>query len=532
MKNEKLVKLLQHLPHAPGVYLHLDAGGRLLYVGKARDLKKRVSSYFHGDKDPKTALLVEKIAEFSTIVTGSETEALLLEDSLIKKHKPPYNIDLKDDKNYPYLKLTAEKYPRLIIARRRLSDGSKYFGPYAGSVRDALRAVQSIFSLRRCRQLGKKPCLYFQIGQCLAPCAGGREEQYQKEIGALTDFLRGDYAGLAAELKTRMDAAAQALDYERAAQCRDKLRSLDRIMVKQNVIAPDNVFRDVWGFAAGQNIQAAVLLRMQYGRIIGSRSFSAVSRQGLTEDARERLLLSFYAQDAAPAEIILPADLPLAVFTGWAQERAARVWQPQSGFRYDLMQMGIYNARKHLQEKLMSRLRAESPAAGLKRLQEILQLEALPRRIECYDISHIQGSETVASMAVLIDGLPDKSEYRKYIIDQAEPNDFASMEEVLTRRCMRLPEWGAPDLLVVDGGKGQLSVAVRVCKNMGVNIPLCALAKREEEVFIPRRSDPLVIPRRDAGLRLLQTVRDEAHRFAVSFHRQRRSKRTLKESDR
>jgi excinuclease ABC subunit C len=230
-----------------------------------------------------------------------------------------------------------------------------------------------------------------------------------------------------------------------------------------------------------------------------------------------------------PAEIILPADYACAAFTDWAGARQSRVWQPQSGFRFDFVQMGVYNARKYLQERIMEQLREASPADGLKRLQEILALETLPRRIECYDISHIQGSETVASQAVLLDGVPGKSEYRKYIINQDHPDDFASMEEVLTRRCMRLDDSNRPDLVVIDGGKGQLGVAVRVWKNFNLTIPLCALAKREEEIFVPRRSEPLVLPRRDAGLRLLQTVRDEAHRFAVSFHRLRRKKRTLTE---
>ncbi|MDR2432105.1 MAG: excinuclease ABC subunit UvrC [Candidatus Margulisbacteria bacterium] len=527
MKNEKLTKLLANLPDKPGVYMHYDAQGRLLYVGKALDLKKRIASYFHGEKDPKTAALVAKIAEVSTIVTRSEAEALLLEDSLIKKHQPPYNIDLKDNKNYPYLKLTAEKYPRLVIARQRNKDGGRYFGPYAGSVRDALRAVQGIFSLRRCKTLGKKPCLYAQIGQCLAPCAGGYEERYQKEIAALADFLRGDFSGLSAELEKQMAEASRELNYEKAAQCRDKLRALEKIMVTQSVVAPDNIFRDVWGFAAGQNIWAAVLLRIQHGRISGSHSFSALNRRGIAEDERERLLLNFYAAETAPEEIILPADTAFAAFHEWAESRTVRIWQPQSGFRHDFVRMGVYNARKYLQERIMGQLKEDAPAAGLKRLQEILGLEAPPRRIECFDISHIQGSETVAAQAVLIDGRPGKSEYRKYIIDQAKPDDFASMEEALARRMMRIPEWPAPDLLVIDGGKGQLGVAQRVLKNMRQHIPLCALAKREEEIFIPRRGEPLVLPRRDSGLRLLMAVRDEAHRFAVTFHRKRRSKRTL-----
>ncbi|GBR76490.1 excinuclease ABC subunit C [Candidatus Termititenax persephonae] len=522
-----IAKLLKNLPAQPGVYLHLDAKGRLLYVGKAKNLKKRVSSYFHGAKDAKTAALAAKIAEVSTIVTQSETEALLLEDSLIKKHKPPYNIDLKDDKRYPYLKLTAEKYPRLIIARQRFSDGGKYFGPYAGSVRDALRAVQGIFGLRRCKTLGKKTCLYCQIGQCLAPCTGERDTAYQKETAALTDFLRGDYGTLSADLQARMAEAAQVMDYEGAAHCRDKLQALDRVMTTQTVVAPDQLSRDVWGFAAGQNIWAAVLLRTQNGRIIGSRSFSASSARALTDDALERLLLRFYDEEPVPTEIILPPDGALGLPADWADARQVKIWRPQSGFRHDFVRMGIYNARKYLQERIMSQLREASPADGLKRLQEILKMEALPRRIECYDISHIQGSETVASQAVLIDGLPGKSEYRKYIINQDHPDDFASMEEVLTRRCMRLDDGNRPDLVVIDGGKGQLGVAVRVWQNFQLSIPLCALAKREEEVFVPRRSEPLVLPRRDAGLRLLQTVRDEAHRFAVSFHRLRRKKRTL-----
>lgn len=527
-----LAETIALLPEKPGVYQYYDKQGKLLYVGKAINLKKRVASYFveRKDRDPKTAMLVTQIASLSTIVTTSEAEALLLEDSLIKKHQPPYNIDLKDNKNYPYFRLALnEKYPRLTIVRKRAKDGAKYFGPYPGSLRDTLKTINQLFKLCKCKKPMQKKCLYQQLGQCLAPCQNNIAELYAKEVEKVSTFLDGGYEKLIDQLTKEMQILSKELNFEEAAQIRDKLKTLERIASKQAVIAPDKIRRDIWYFTHNERLAVGTVIVMEFGRIISVQSFygkifATITDNGSTKngeaivewsaglyrDERERLLANYYNEHERPTEIILPEDY-------------------RSGFRYELLQIARRNALKALQDRMLEELSDRSPAKGLQRLQEILNLDKLPERIDCFDISHIQGSETVASMSVFRNGLPDKNSYRRYILTQTSPDDFASMQEVLSRRYLKVAtgETERPDFILIDGGKGQLAIASRVLATLNLSLPHISLAKEQEEIFFPGRKNALSLKRADPGLRILQQLRDEAHRFAVSFHRLRRKKRML-----
>ena len=381
------------LPESAGVYQYYDAAGQLLYVGKAINLKKRVSSYFskREDRDSKTIALVEKITNISTIVTTNETEALLLEDSLIKKHQPPYNIDLKDNKHYPYFRLSLqEEYPRLTIVRQRSRDGASYFGPYPGSIREALKTINQVFKLCKCKKPMQKKCLYQQLGQCLAPCQGDREELYQIEVKKVIAFLRGGYEEVITTLQQEMNTHANNMQYEAAATVRDKIQAIERIANKQTVIAPDKIRRDIWYFTNNESIAVGTVIVMEFGRIIAVQHYYGSCVSALDEDYPKRFIVSYYLEHDKPTETITPEDY-------------------KSGFRYELIQIARRNCLKALQERMLENLRDHSPVKGLQRLQNIVSLEKLPERIDCFDISHIQGSETVASMSVFRNGLPDKS---------------------------------------------------------------------------------------------------------------------------
>ncbi len=516
-----LAETIARLPEKPGVYQYYDQKGTLLYIGKALNLKKRVSSYFleRNNRDIKTSILVEQIHSVSTIVTNTEGEALLLEDSLIKKHQPPYNIDLKDNKNYPYFRLsTNEQYPRLTIVRTRIRDGAKYFGPYPGSMREALKTINQIFKLCKCRptrtlpakERRAKSCLYQQLNQCLAPCQKNCTELYVSEVKKVITFLEGGYEELIEALTKEMELLSKNLRFEEAALLRDKLKTLKHIASKQSVITPDKTRRDIWYFAHNEAIAVGTVIIMEHGRIIAVQHFYGKVGLGVEDDYAERFILSYYTEHEKPTEVILPNDY-------------------KSGFRYELLQIARRNALKALQDRMLENLTDRSPAKGLQRLQEILNLEKIPERIDCFDISHIQGSETVASMSVFRNGLPDKTAYRRYILEQNSPDDFASMQEVLSRRFLKVATGEAerPDIILIDGGKGQLAIAIRVLETLGLLIPLISIAKAQEEIFFPGRKNPLILKRTDPGLRLLQRLRDEAHRFAISFHRLRRKKRML-----
>lgn len=526
--------LIKNFPSVPGVYLYQDKSGKVIYIGKAKNLKKRVSSYFNKQQlDPKTKLLVSKINNISSIVTNSEAEALLLEDSLIKKYKPKYNIDLKDDKRFPYFCLDlTQQYPRLNIVRQRKKDKAKYFGPYAGSITDTLKVIEKVFRLRKCKNINKKGCLYLQLGQCLGPCQSNDQQAYNSEVKGLISFLSGNFQALLEQIKSEMNKASQNEEYEKAAVLRDKLEYLTKVSEKQTVVAPDLAKRDIWNFANNDKYFVAQVLMMQNGRITGSKSFSMINDQNIDGDFPERTILNFYQTEGVPQEIIAPPELELAALKEWLENNNTKLLQPGQGFRAGLLKLARKNVLKIIQDKMLASLKENKSLVQLKALQSILGLDVLPARIECFDISNIQGHDTVAAMTVFANGFPDKNQYRRFHLEQEAPNDFAAMEQVLNRRYYKVMtgEAVSPALIVIDGGKGQLNIAAQVLKKYQLKIPVIGLAKKNEEIFLPGRMNPLTLKRSSPALKLIQSIRDEAHRFAINFHRQKRSKRFFSSS--
>ena len=550
---ETLEDRIKDLPESPGVYLMKNAGGKIIYVGKAVNLKNRVRSYFssqHADS-PKTRALVSHIRDLEFIITDNEIEALILESNLIKAHKPKYNIRLTDDKNYPYLRVTVqEPYPRVEIARSRKKDGARYFGPYTntGYVNETLRLLKKIFPVRSCKQTTfarqARPCLNAHIERCAAPCCGRiSQEDYRKMIDEVVLFLEGKQEALIKALKKRMGEAADQLDFEKAAELRDQLSAIEKIIARQKIVTGSFADFDVVNLARGANITCVQIFFVRGGKLLGRDHFIMEGTEG-TETGE--ILASFIQQyydrvDYLPPEILLPERLEDAeVLENWLTgKKGARVRfrTPQKGEKQALLEMVGKNAAESLQHELKTKARQEDAAGGV--LSELPALLGLDRdkeisRIECYDISHIQGAETVASMVVFEEGKARPSQYRRFKIRTVEgPDDFASMAEVIERRFMKADAGGEkfgilPDLVVIDGGKGQLSAARQAMTRLGYDdIPAAALAKENEWIFLEHSPDPLILPRDSQALYLLQRIRDEAHRFAVTYHRLLRGKRNL-----
>jgi excinuclease ABC subunit C len=543
---------LESLPAAPGVYQHKDSAGKVLYVGKAKNLRSRVRQYFQRSRpvDPRMERMLAQAVDLEIIVTESEVEALILEANLIKRLKPRYNVNLKDDKSYPYIVITHEPYPRVFITRRVIRDGSRYFGPYTDvkNVRAALKAIRDIFQIRSCNyfiddeaiQRRKfKVCLDYHIKKCEGPCEGlVSEEHYNGMIEQVAALLRGRTESLIRSLSAEMDAAAGSLQFEQAATLRDRIKGLQAYSQRQQASDLDETDRDIVGFAAEANDACGVIFRLREGKVIGRQHYymGGVLERPEAEILEALLQRTYLDSDDVPREILLPGppEDPAAMAAWLSGRRGESVelrW-PLEGEEAKLVRLSQTNARFLLDELKVQKLkRAESVPHALGSLQRDLALAGLPRRIECFDISNIQGTETVATMVVFVDGKPRKSEYRKFKIRSADgPDDFASMREVIGRRYRRLlDEQGTfPDLIMVDGGKGQLSAALEVLRELGLrDQSVIGLAKRLEEVFVPGRSEPALLPKASTSLRLLQQVRDEAHRFAVTYHRSLRSKRTL-----
>jgi len=543
---------LESLPQGPGVYQHKDASGKVLYVGKAKNLRSRVRQYFQKSRslDPRMERMLEQAVDLEIIVTESEVEALILEANLIKRLKPRYNVNLKDDKSYPYIVITHEPFPRVFITRRVIRDGSRYFGPYTDvkNIRAALKAIRDIFPIRSCNyfiddeaiQRRKfKVCLDYHIKKCEGPCEGLVSEQhYQGMIEQVAALLRGRTESLMRKLSAEMEEAASSLKFEQAATLRDRIRGLQAYSQRQQASDLDDTDRDIIGYAAEANDACGVIFRLREGKVIGRQHYymGGVQDRPGAEILEALLQRTYLDSEDLPREILLPGppEDPAALGTWLSGRRGEPVqlrW-PSEGEEAKLVRLSQTNARFLLDELKVQKLkRAESVPHALGSLQQDLGLAELPRRIESFDISTIQGSETVASMVVFVDGKPRKSEYRKFKIRTTDgPDDFAGMREVVGRRYRRvLEEQGTPpDLIMVDGGKGQLSAAVEVLRELGlVNQPIIGLAKRLEEVFAPGHSEPQMLPKASTSLRLLQQVRDEAHRFAITYHRSLRSKRTL-----
>ena len=543
---------LANLPTKPGVYIFKNDAAKVLYVGKAKNLRNRIRSYLQKSRplDPRMQIMVKKISDLEFIVTDSEVEALILEANLIKKHKPRYNVNLKDDKSFPYIRITNEDFPRVFPTRKVIRDGSYYFGPYTNvkDMRFALTTLSRLFAVRSCKYdlnpetVAKKKvklCLDYYIFKCKGPCQGMQNKQeYGQIIGQIKQFLKGKTDGILSDLKSEMDRFARAQKYEEAARVRDKIEILEKYRYNQKVVLSDHKDRDIFALAREDDDACAVIFKLREGKIIGRIHYylSGVLHKK-QDDILEHFVNQYYNNtDEIPIEVFLPFALErLSVISKWLSQRIDRDVQiviPKIGEKKKLLEMCTKNAHYLLAELKLQKLKGrESAPYILKALQRDLKLSHPPKRIECFDISNIQGSDPVASMVCFIDGKPQKSEYRKFRIQsKSTPDDFAMMREVIKRRYQRVlsEKKDLPDLIVVDGGKGQLSSAVSVLRKLGVGrLPIIGLAKRLEEIFIPGYTAAQMLPKTSSSLKLLQQLRDEAHRFAVSFHRTRRSKRTL-----
>lgn len=550
--NAKIEAKLKTLPDKPGVYQFANNNGKVIYVGKAINLKHRVRSYFQSNiSSPKTIALVKKIDDLEVIVTDNEIEALVLENNLIKKFKPRYNVNLKDDKSFPFIKVTNEPYPRIFPTRRIIKDGSRYFGPYTEvkNMKTSLRMINQVFRIRSCKlditqknidNKKFKVCLDYHIKKCDGPCEGLISEiNYNEMVNEAVKVLRGKTDDLIKDLNKKMNSYVEALEFERAAELRDKIDHLTTISSKQKVVINDFEDKDIITLAYEGKDSACSVFNIRNGKLVGKKQLRLSIEDGEEEESIYSAAIKFYYGDFVeiPDEIVMdiqPEDLQ--ALTDWLSSRSEKKVKfvfPQRGNLKSLVKMCKENSILQLKEIQLQKMKKEGYVPySISALKRDLRLKNLPKKIECFDISNLQGSDTVASMVVFEDGKPKKSQYRKFIINSVDgPDDFSSMREVIKRRYSRLKEEKGivPDLIMVDGGKGQLSSAIEVLNEMEFsNYNIIGLAKRLEEVFLPGMSEPVSIPKTSSGLRLLQQIRDEAHRFAITFHRLRRSKRTIK----
>ncbi len=556
--SNRLKQKLAQLPTSPGVYLMRDAVGKVIYVGKAAVLKNRVRSYFHAPSGlaEKTRRLVREIADFEVIQTATEAEAFLLEDALIKKHQPRFNIRLRDDKRYPYLKITNEAYPRVMIVRRRARDGARYFGPYTNvkAMRATLKLAQKLFPIRTCNlalplKKPRRPCLNYYIGRCLAPCAGlVSEAEYRNAVNGAAMLFEGRITGLVRDLRRRMQAAAAAEKFEQAAHIRDQIAFLNRALERQTAALSDTIDRDAIGIAIDGPRACAEVFFVRGGRLSGRETFHLRTPEDPAEPEVVSAFLSQYyaAAGTVPKEVLLsvhPEDAAgIADWLTALRGNKVRLLVPQRGEKRRLVEMACENARYSLKrEQVTAALVGEEASDALAELAEVLALSTFPQRIEAYDISNTQGGEATGSMVVFEDGRPRRDAYRRFKVHLAgKPNDYAMMREVLHRRFRRgLAELHDPtvshgkfsefpDLLLIDGGKGQLRVALAVLDELELDgIEAIGLAKKHEEIYRPGESSPLRLPPESKALLLLRHIRDEAHRFAITYHRKLRGKRSL-----
>ena len=538
----KIQEQLKLLPTNPGVYLMKNEQAKIIYVGKAINLKNRVKSYFQSSKNhsPKVKSMVEKISDFEYIITANEIEALILECNLIKKYRPKYNISLRDDKTYPYIKVTLnEDYPTVSITRKIFKDGAKYFGPYtsAGAVHEVLNLLKKLFQIRSCRQMNtKRPCLEFHIKRCLAPCTGRvAKSEYREMIKSLCLFLEGRNEVVLKELTSRMQIAAENFQFELAAKLRDQVLAIEKISAKQNIIIGSSD-QDIIGLARKADEACIQIFFIRSGKMIGRDHFLLNGTEDETDSALLNAFLEQYYNKATfiPKEILLPAEIENEeILSAWlSQKKNAKVsfGLPQRGVKKEMVLMANDNAVVVLEEQMIKNSAGlEQTVGAMKDLGRYLRMEKELKRIECFDISHIQGSETVASMVVFSNGAPDKQEYRRYKLKSVEgkPDDFKSMQEVVGRR-YRQSDGIMPDLIIIDGGKGQLNSALEIIRALGhYQIPVVGLAKQFEYVFLEGQSEPVILPPNSKALYLIQRIRDEAHRFAITYHRKLRHKRNL-----
>ncbi|MDD2432758.1 MAG: excinuclease ABC subunit UvrC [Clostridia bacterium] len=546
-----LEEKLKILPTEPGVYLFKNNRGRVIYVGKAINLRKRVKSYFSSQHtaSPKTQVLVKNIADVEYLLTDSEVEALILESNLIKKHQPKYNIRLTDDKSYPYLRVTLqEDYPRLEITRSFKKDGSRYFGPYTnvGAVQETLKLLQRVFPLRSCQQKQvkkrKRPCLNAHIQRCVAPCLGlVSQEEYRQMIAEVILFLEGKEEKLVQKLEKQMQEVAKRLDFEKAAELRDQLLAIEKVREKQKIVSGSFEDFDLLNYVQGTELSGVQIFFIRGGKLMGGDHFllEGGSEKEGTEILTAFLKQYYYQSRFIPGQILLPEEIvEKEVLQSWLQEKRGGkvIFQvPQRGYKKKLLELAAKNALESLQqESKLRKERQQREKVALEEIRQAFKLTERPFRIECYDISNFQGQEAVASMVVFEEGKSKQSQYRRFKIKTVEgPDDFASMAEVIRRRFQRalagderFSAW--PDLVLIDGGKGQLAAALSVMKELGVKqVPVVALTEEEEMLFYGERAVPVVLPRDSQGLYLLRRIRNEAHRFAVTYHRLLRGRRNL-----
>ena len=570
--NPTLKEKLNSLPSSPGVYQFRDSAGKLLYIGKAAVLKNRVKQYFQSKPvSPMISAMIRKISDIELITTDNEVEALILEQNLIRTHKPRYNINFKDDKSYPYIVITNEPFPRIFPTRKKRSDGSKYFGPYTDvrNMRFALKTVRNIFMIRSCSlnltedAISRNKfnlCLDYHIQKCEGPCVGFvSKEEYNHTIDQVAKLLNGKTKSLVKDLTLKMQDYSEKMQFEKAKQIRDRIHAIEVYSSKQKIVDDEIIDKDIIAFEKTDNDCCGMVLKIRDGKVIGKTHYFLTNVEDKTpSEIIEQLLINYYSKsEFIPDEIHLMTEPEnQSAVKDWLEKRKSGKVDmiiPKIGDKYKLLFMVRKNARLMLDELILTRLKREFIPPSLDSLKKDLNLSRLPRRIECYDISHIQGTDTVASMVVFAEGRPKKSDYRKFKInyvpdETGTPDDFLSMREVIYRRYKKITEknsggssdlsaenskedlsFGAiPDLIIIDGGKGQLSSAVKVLDDFGVKDQnIIGLAKRLEEVYLPGESMPHNIPKTSSGLRLLQRIRDEAHRFAVSYHKDLRSKRTL-----
>ena len=562
--SERISELLGNLPTKAGVYLHKDAEGNVLYVGKAINLRSRVRSYFHSNVDSiKTLRLRRQIADIEVITTETELEALLLEMNLIKQHKPQFNVRLKDDKRYPYIKVHwADPFPKVTVTRRMVRDGSRYFGPYtsAWAVQQTLDLLRKVFPYLTCDRIitgqDERACLYLDIKLCGGPCIGAvNQDQYRATIRQLMDFLDGKSDHIIQGIESRMEQAAIDLQFEKAAEYRDQLKAIRRITARQKVIGASDTDQDVIAFAREEGDACVQVFFIRHGKLIGREYFMLDNTEGESDpEILQEFLTQFY-DDAAyiPKEVLLPNEIEEAnIIEEWLRRKRntkVTIQVPQRGKKRDLVKMATENAHDTLATIRQQWAADRSKhVQAITELQSALKLPAPPTRIECYDISHTQGTQTVGSMVVFVQGAPYKNDYRRFNVQTVNNDDYGAMREVLTRRFQRYQDtlsgelhdpgkikarserpvvWALlPDLLLIDGGKGQLAVAQEVLRAFDLEgeVPLASLAKQEEELFVPGRTTSIFLPRRSEALFLVQRVRDEAHRFANEGHQKRRSK--------
>lgn len=587
--NKKILSPLEiklvNLPTNPGIYQFKDKNGKVIYIGKAKNLRNRVRQYFTSKPvGPRLERMISLIRDVELINTDSEVESLILEMNLIKELKPRYNVNLKDDKSFPYIVITNEPYPRVFPTRKRRNDGSKYFGPYTdvGTMKYSLKMMRDIFMVRNCNlkidqeAIDKKKfkvCLEYHIHKCEGPCEGlVSEKRYNEMINEVEKVINGKTTSLIKELSEKMDIASEKMNFEEAASIRNKIRSLEVYAERQKVVSEDLLDKDIFALVKEENDACAMVLNIRDGKVIGKRHFyidnvEEKMEAGGEDEIIENVIFRYYSENIfIPDEIYLQKEIEgKDAITGWFLQKFGKkvdINVPQRGDKVKLVSMVKANAQYMLDDLKLQRLKRDFIPHSVTALKRDLHLTKLPRRIECFDISNIQGTDTVASMVVFYDGKPKKTDYRKFkmrtsLNEVGRPDDFASMREVIYRRYIKIAHpqtiltpssetepsgkdekdsdpfegksWNqAPDLIVIDGGKGQLSSAVQVLNDIGLkNLNIIGLAKRLEEVFLPEHAEAQSIPKTSSGLKLLQRVRDEAHRFAITFHRSLRQKRTL-----